>query len=79
MYVLITDFFIFKINADGRIKGLIDLRGRECKITGLADDMLFVLFLIFGLLEVVLEVIVEFSFVSDYRVNLRKIKIICFF
>lgn len=72
LYILLIDFFIYCVNEDGRIKGLRDLRGREQKISGFADDMLLVLFFFFGFIEAVLEIIGVFSLVLRCKVNWLK-------
>lgn len=72
LYILLTDFFIYCVNEDGRIKGLRDPRGREQKISGLADDMLLALLPLLGSIEAALEIIGAFSLVSRCKVNWLK-------
>lgn len=67
LYVLLMDFLIFRINQDGRVKGLVDPWGREHKIVGLADDMLLALRPIGESVEVAMLIISEFSTVRGVR------------
>lgn len=77
LYILLTDYFIHCINQDSRVKGLIDPRGRQQKISGLADDTLLALLPLARLIEAALEIVWAFSVVSGCKVNWRKTKYMC--
>lgn len=67
LYVFLMDFLIFRINQDGRVKGLVDFWGREYKIVGFADDMFLVFRSIGESVEVAMFIISEFSTVRGVR------------
>lgn len=77
LYILLTDYLIHCIKTDCRISGLVDPRGNEHKVSGLADDMLLALMPVPGSLEAALDVIDVFSLALGCLVNWRKTKVIC--
>lgn len=61
LYVILTDYLIYRVKQDHRIKGVLDPHGNKQKISGLADDMLSALLPTAGSIEVALEVLAEFA------------------
>lgn len=69
LYVILTDFFIHRIKEEPRVKGVTDPGGKECKISGQADDMLLALLPVLGSLEAALAIIDDFGTLSGCRIN----------
>lgn len=59
------------------MKGVSDPYGKECKLSGQADDMLLALLPLAGSLEAALAIIDDLSLLSGCRINWKKTKVIC--
>lgn len=77
LYVILTDFLIYRIKQDPRVRGVLDPWGNEHKISGLADDMMLALLPLAGSIEAALEILMDFSLVSGCLLNWEKTKVIC--